>query len=215
MAHRIAGLDLSLAGTAAVVLDSDGRPAGLFSYTSTQRDLALVRPGLELHRATHVRTGDAVGDYQRTTEVADTLRAWLRRQLSTGAVVGIEDHAYGAQGRAIYQLGHLHGIVRRDVVGLGCRFLLLGVGEVKQAATGRGNAEKALVVQAAAAALDLEGLSRGTQEALADAYAVARLTWHVDRARRNVAGAPLPRDLLPLFSPPKGRPGLADRPLIG
>lgn len=215
MAHRIAGLDLSLAGTAAVVLDSDGRPAGLFSYTSVQRDLPLVRPGLELHRATHVRTGDAVGDYQRTTEVADTLRAWLRRQLSTGAVVGIEDHAYGAKGRAVYQLGHLHGVVRRDVVGLGCRFLLLGVGEVKQAATGRGNAEKAAMVEAASSMLALDGLSQGVREALSDAYAVARLTWHFDRVRRGAGGAPLPGDLVRLFSPSKGRPGLADRPLIG
>ena len=215
MAHRIAGLDLSLAGTAAVVLDSDGRPANLLAFTSTARDLRLDRPGLDLHRATHVRTGDAVADYHRTADVADTVRAFLRRHLSTGATVGIEDHAYGAKGRAVYQLGHLHGMVRRDVVGLGCRFLLLGVGEVKQGATGRGNAEKAAVVDAASTMLSLEGLSRGAQEALADAYAVARLAWHFDRVRRGATGAPLPGDLVRLFSPSKGRPGLVDRALIG
>lgn len=201
MAHRIAGLDLSLAGTAAVVLDGNGRPAGALVFSPVARDRAVAaRTGVELHRAERVQTGDAVADYQRTAGVADAVRVFLRNNLHTGAVVGIEDHAWGAKGRAVYQLGHLHGMVRRDVVGLGCRFLLLGVPEVKAAATGRGNADKADVVAAAVPAFELGELSRHAREALADAYAVARLTWHLDRLRRGASTAQLPGDVARLLS---------------
>ncbi len=208
-AYRIAGLDLSLAGTAAVVLDSDGRPAGSFAYTSTARDLTLSIPGHELRRAVHVKRGDRVADYQRTVDVADGLRVWLRSRLQPGALVGIEDHAFGAQGRALYQLGHLHGVVRRDVVGLGCSFVLLGVSEVKQSATGSGAADKAAMLAAAhGSGLPTVGLSRGVREGLADAYAVARLAWAIDRARRGLQVEPGPTARLLAG-------GLRDRPWIG
>ena len=205
---RVAGLDLSLAGTAAVVLTHDGRLSSALAYTSSARDSARRPSWLTLMRSTTVARGDIVGDYRRTTEVAEAVRVFLRGQLSTGTVVGIEDHAFGAQGTAVYQLGHLHGLVRRDVVAsLGCRFLLLGVPEVKRAATGHGSATKCEMVTAAASDIDLAGLSVGLRQGLADAYAVARLTWHVDQLRRH-GNAP-PAALSRLVR------GLAPRPLIG
>lgn len=213
----IAGLDLSLAGTAAVILDGGGRPAGALVFSTVKRDLSLARSGLEVHRSETVSTGDIVGDYRRTAGVADTVRAFLCR-LPTGAVVGIEDHAFGAKGRAVYQLGHLHGIMRRDVVSLGCRFLLLGVGEVKLAATGDGAASKATMVDSLGEVLDgfldeFDRLSRPAQEALADAYAVARLAWWIERARAN-PDATLPPAVARLVWPSKKRPGLLCRPLV-
>lgn len=215
MAHAVAGLDLSLAGTAAVVIGSDGRPSALLAFSSVARDFARAPAGVELHRATSVPRGDAVADYERTASVADAVRVFLRRHLHTGAVVGIEDHAFGAKGAAVYQLGHLHGVVRRDVVGLGCRFLLVNVTEAKRSATGRGDAGKADVVKAAAQSLELEGLSRGVQEGLADAYAVARLTWCVDRVRRGLTTpSSLPGDVARVLSTPRGA-GLLERRLIG
>jgi len=185
MAHRVAGLDLSLAGTAAVVLDGGGCLASALVFSTVARDAKQARDGLTVCRATRVTSGDSAGDYFRTAGVADVVRVFLRDNLQTGAVVGIEEHAFGAQGRSVYQLGHLHGMIRRDVVNLGCRFLLLNVAEVKAAATGRGNAEKAEMVAAAADALELDGLSRGACEALADAYAVARLAFWLDRMKRT------------------------------
>lgn len=210
--RRVAGLDLSLAGSAAVVLDDDGRPSSALVFSSVARDALRPPPWLEVRRATSVPRGDTVADYYRTTDVADALRVFLRARLSTGSVVGIEDHAFGARGTAIYQLGHLHGIVRRDVVAaLACRFLLLGVGEVKAAATGKGNAEKAAVVAASIGELDLEGLSRGAREALADAFAVARLAYHLERLRAGGALSSAPGDVARLVT----RGGLLARPLIG
>lgn len=210
--RRVAGLDLSLAGTAAVVLDDDGRPSAALVFSSVARD-TLHRPAwLEVRRATSVPRGDAAADYHRTTGVADALRVFLRARLPTGSVVGIEDHAFGARGTAIYQLGHLHGIVRRDIVSaLACRFLLLGVTEVKAAATGRGNAEKAEVVASAIGALGIEELSRATREALSDAYSVARLAWHLERLRDGRPLSSTPGDVARLIT----RGGLLDRPLIG
>lgn len=214
---RVAGLDLSLAGTAAVVLGDDGRVSSALAFTSTARDVTRCPPWLELRRASSVPQGDLVADYHRTTDVADALRVFLRARLSTGSPVGIEDHAFGARGTALYQLGHLHGIVRRDVVSaLACRFLLLGVGEVKLAATGRGNAEKADVVAASRDAVDTSQLSRPLQEAVADAYAVARLAWHVERARRRPGDVePLPPSLRRLILGTTNRAGLIQRPWIG
>ena len=203
---RVAGLDLSLAGTAAVVLTHDGRLSSALAYSSVARDAARRPSWLTLLRSTTVSRGDIVGDYRRTTDVAEAVRVFLRGQLSTGTVVGIEDHAFGAKGTAVYQLGHLHGLVRRDVVSLGCRFLLLGVPEVKRAATGTGAASKGLMV-AAAHDLDMPGLSVGLRQGLADAYAVARLTWHVDQLRRH--GVAPPAAMAKLAR------GLAARPLIG
>lgn len=213
----IAGLDLSLAGTAAVILDGGGRPARALVWSTVQRDQGFATDGLEIVRAERVQTGDVRADYLRTAGVADAVRRFLRR-LPTGSVVGIEDHAFGAQGRAVYQLGHLHGMIRRDVVGLGCRFLLLGVGEVKQAATGDGAASKATMVDALGEVLggfvELDRLSRSAQEALADAYAVARLAWWIEYARAH-ADATLPPSVARLVWPTKKRPGLIDRPAIG
>lgn len=210
--RRVAGLDLSLSGTAAVVLDDDGRPSAALVFSSVARDTLRAPAWLEVRRATSVAKGDAAGDYHRTNEVADAVRVFLRARLRTGSVVGIEDHAFGARGTAVYQLGHLHGIVRRDVVSaLACRFLLLGVGEVKLAATGRGNAEKAEVVAASIGALELDGLSRPTREALADAYAVARLAYHLERLRAGRStSSSVPGDVARLVAA-----GLLDRPLIG
>lgn len=209
--RRIAGLDLSLAGSAAVVLDDDGRPSAGLVFSPVGRDALRRPPWLDVRRSTSVSKGDAVADYYRTTDVADALRVFLRARLPTGSIVGIEDHAFGARGTAIYQLGHLHGIVRRDVVSsLACRFLLLGVTEIKAAATGRGNAAKDEVVAASIGELDLEDLSRHSREALADAYAIARLTYHLERVRSGASPSSAPGDVARLISR-----GLLDRPLIG
>lgn len=214
----VAGLDLSLMGTAAVILDGGGRPAETLVFSSVQRDQSLSRPGLEVVRSLRVARGDIVADYCRTVLVADTVRRFLSG-LTPECVVGLEDHAFGARGTALYQLGHLHGLVRRDVVGLGHWFLLLAVSEVKQAATGSGSADKAAMVHALGEVFDgvldeFDRLSRPAQEALADAYAVARLAWYVERARANT-DATLPPAVARLVWPAKKRPGLIDRPLIG
>lgn len=210
--RRVAGLDLSLAGTAAVVLDDDGRVSAALAFSPIMRDRSAAPPWLELHRSTSVASGDAAGDFARTAGVAEAVRVFLRRHLPTGSIVGIEDHAFGARGRAIYQLGHLHGMVRRDVVSsLSCRFQLLGVGEIKLAATGRGNATKLDVVNAVGH-LALGSLSRQCREAIADAYSVARLAFHLERLRSGRATiAALPGDLARLVA----RGDLIDRPLIG
>ena len=211
--RRIAGLDLSLAGTAAVVLDDDGRVSAALLFSSTARDRDVAPSWIELHRATSVSRGDTAGDYARTAGVAEAVRVFLRRHLPTSSIVGIEDHAFGARGTAIYQLGHLHGIVRRDVVAaLACRFLLLGVGEIKLSATGRGNATKADVVASSIGSLDVGKLSRPSREALADAYSVARLAYHLERLRAGRAStSSVPGDIARLVT----RGDLLDRPLIG
>lgn len=216
MPHKIAGLDLSLAGTAAVVLADDGSVFSMLAYSSVERDFKQpARPGLVLHRATHVKRGDASSDYYRTAGIADVLQKFLRTSLVTRAVVGIEDHAFGAQGAHIYQLGHLHGMVRRDIVSLSCRFVLLNVKEVKRAATGKGNAEKDEMVRAAQAAMNLEGLSQKVCEGLADAYAVARLTFWLARFNSGMAVSAMPGDIAAAATPAKGGASIMQREIIG
>lgn len=211
--RRVAGLDLSLAGTAVVVLEDDGRPSAGLVFSPVARDAIRPPEWLEVRRSYSVRSGDAAADYERTANVAETVRVFLRARLATGSLIGIEDHAFGARGRAVYQLGHLHGMIRRDIVSaLSCRFLLLGVGEVKVSATGRGNAEKSAVVAAAIGDLDLDGLSRHAREALSDAYAVARLTFHLERLRTGACStSSLPGDVARLVT----RGDLLARPVIG
>lgn len=216
----IAGLDLSLAGTAVVVLDDNGRPSSCLAFSAIKRDTAHAptKHGLhiEIHPARAVTKGDTVADFMRTSSVSGAVQMFLRKQLRTGALVGIEDHAFGAKGAHIYQLGHLHGMVRRDVVRDAFRFVLLNITEVKQAATGKGGADKDQMVEAAAKALPLADYSRGVQEGLADAYAVARLTYFLDRAKRGAMTLScLPPTMQKLMIDTKKKRGLLSRAVVG
>jgi len=216
---RIAGLDLSLSGSAGVILDDTGRPAAVLAYTSSARDLERAEGSalFTLHRSTVVHRGDTEGDFRRTLGVADSLRNWLCRHTSTGSLVGLEDHAFRAQGAAVYQLGHLHGIVRADVVrALASSFVLLSVSEVKRAATGSGTATKDAMVTALGADVDVSSFTAPVRQGIADAYSVARVTWFLDRVRRGTIGtSSLPGDLARMLAPSKGRPGLLERTVVG
>lgn len=218
---KVAGLDLSLSGTAAVVLNEDGSPAAIMAYSKRKQD-ALNNNKVHadgVYRWVHpaIAVDSPSDDFFRTSSVSDAVADLLKHHLPTGSVVAIEDHAFAAKGAFIYQLGHLHGMIRKAVVSsLACKFMLIGVTESKFAMTGNGKAEKQDMVNAAPASLRLDMFSSDTSHNIADAYAAARvaqcvLAFKAGRMQMDE----LPPHIAGMMLPKKGRMGLMSRQVIG
>jgi Holliday junction resolvasome RuvABC endonuclease subunit len=218
---KVAGLDLSLSGTAAVVLNEDGSPAAIMAYSKRKQDALnnnrQHQDGVFRWVYPAIAVDDPSDDFFRTSSVADSVIDMLKHQLPTGSVVAIEDHAFAAKGAFIYQLGHLHGMIRKAVVSsLACKFMLIGVSESKYAMTGNGKAEKKDMVNAAPDSLRLDMFSSDTSHNIADAYAAARVAQCVLAFRAGkMQMDDLPLSIADMMLPKKGRMGLLSRRVIG
>lgn len=213
------GLDLSLAGTAAVQLDSTGSVVRVLAYSTSEREVARFagHRACRIYPACVVQAGDAQGSWQRTLTVADDLAAWLG-MLDAISLVGIEDHAFSMRGNVVYQLGHLHGLVRAGLSRYGRSFLLVEPSANKLLASGKGRAEKRDMVAATeAAGFDLSPFGASVKHNVADAYWVAQAAriWALLRDGK-LKLAELPPHQRRVFSPNKRSPGLAARePICG
>lgn len=219
---KVAGLDLSLSGTAAVVLNEDGSPAAIMAYSKRRQDVTNINNrdfGDGVWRRVHpaLAVDDPSDDFFRTSSVADAVVDVLKHHLPTGSVVAIEDHAFAAKGAFIYQLGHLHGMIRKAIVStLACKFMLVGVSESKYAMTGNGKAEKQDMVNAAPAALRLNMFSADIAHNIADAYSVARVAQCVLAFKSGqMQMDEIPPHMAGMMLPSKGRMGLLSKQLIG
>lgn len=214
------GLDLSLTGTGAVHLDSEGRVLDVLAWSTSDREVerakSAKRPySLELHRSREVEQGDAHASWLRTAAVSDTIRRWLDRHAPAGTHVAIEDHAYGVRTNAVYRLGHLHGLVRYSVNSLGLPFLLVEPTTVKFFATGKGRAEKEDMIAATRLFnIDLSDFGASTRHNVADAFWLAHIirTWHGLR-EKQVFLEDLPAHQARVFAPRKNLDGLLAREL--
>lgn len=219
---KVAGLDLSLSGTAAVVLNDDGSPAAIMAYSKRRQDVLNVNNRNHadgVWRRVHpaIAVDDASDDFFRTCSVADAVIDMLKHNLPTGSVVAIEDHAFAAKGAFIYQLGHLHGMIRKAIVStLACKFMLIGVTESKCAMTGNGKAEKQDMVNAAPSSLRLDMFSGDTSHNIADAYSVARVAQCVLAFKSGeMQMDQIPPNIACMMLPSKGRAGLLSKQCIG
>ena len=219
---KVAGLDLSLSGTAAVVLNEDGSPAAIMAYSKRRQDVVNINNrdhGDGVWRRVHpaIVVDNPSDDFFRTSSVADAVTDMLRHHLPTGSVVAIEDHAFAAKGAFIYQLGHLHGMIRKAIVStLACKFMLVGVSESKCAMTGNGKAEKQDMVNAAPPSLRLDMFSNDISHNIADAYAVARVAQCILAFKSGrMQMDDIPPSIACMMLPGKNRIGLLSKQLIG
>lgn len=207
------GLDLSLAGSAGVLLDAEGRVVRVLAFSTSSREVARYagHPTVRVLPSPDVEQGDARASWSRTVWAANQIARWLSDSADASPLLAIEDHAYGVRTNATYRMGHLHGLVRRDVQRLLGRFLLVEPTTVKLAATGSGRAEKPQMIAATEAdGYDLSGFAATTRHNVADAYWLARCAWYWTRLRAGLE-VPFSPTMRAVMLPTKKRPGLLAR----
>lgn len=212
-----AGLDLSLAGTAGVLLDAQGKVVSVLAFSTSKQEVKRAKAPYVLHLSPEVKQGDAKAMWARTVAVADAVEAWMGEWGEPGCLVAIEDHAFGARGTSIYQLGHLHGLVRRDLQYMSKKWLLVAPTELKAAVTGKGNADKAAMMSIPTPGLDQKILGSSTRNNVVDAYWLARLmlAWsEVGSAFGAAEKSLIPDTFLKVMHPHSKRPGLLARKLL-
>lgn len=217
MASAFIGLDLSLNGTAGVMLDDAGKVVRVLAFSTSAREVARFADSVavELHLSPEVHAGDTRGSWARTVGVAHRVHDWLARVAPGDARVAIEDHAWGARGTAVYQLGHLHGLVRRDVQGLGLPFLLVEPSALKRAATGSGSADKAqMIVATETAGFAVRQFLGSTRHNVADAYWLAHVMRSWDALRIGARSRVTSPSMLSVLLPGKRQPGLLAREML-
>lgn len=175
------GLDLSLAGTGGVLLDEEGKVVSVLAFSTSKREVekASKSGSTRLVLSPEVKQGDACSMWSRTVFVATEVSDWLSLWAEPGCFVAIEDHAFGARGTSIYQLGHLHGLVRYGLQRANYRWLLVAPTELKAAVTGKGNADKNAMMSVPTPGLDQAKFGTATRNNVVDAYWLAQtmLAW--------------------------------------
>jgi Holliday junction resolvasome RuvABC endonuclease subunit len=207
------GLDLSLAGSAGVLLDEEGHVVHVLAFSTSSREVARYagHKTVRVLPSPEVEQGDARASWARTVWAANQIARWLSDHAAASPLLAIEDHAYGVRTNATYRMGHLHGLVRRDVQRLLGQFLLVEPTTVKLAATGSGRAEKPQMIAAAEAdGCSLSEFAATTRHNVADAYWLARCAWAWARLREGKATS-LSASMLAVMLPSKKKPGLVAR----
>lgn len=211
------GLDLSLAGTAGVLLDEVGEIVSILAFTTSRKEAKAYASGTRDHvlLSPEVKQGDPAAMWKRTVSVANEVADWLNLWADAGCLAGIEDHAFGARGTSIYQLGHLHGLVRYGLQQKGRQWLLIAPTELKAAVTGKGNADKQAMMAVPTPKLDQEAFGASTRNNVVDAYWLARLTMayaecQTDQGTLNA----IPGSFAKVLLPHAKRPGLMARKVL-
>lgn len=212
-----AGLDLSLAGTGGVLLDDEGQVVSVLAFSTSKREVAKSgKTGTtRIVLSPEVKQGDPSAMWARTVAVRNEIEDWLRMWADSGCLIGIEDHAFGARGTSIYQLGHLHGMVRHLLQSRAYQWLLIAPTELKSAVTGKGNADKAAMMEVPTPKLDQSKFGTATRNNVVDAYWLARLTMayaecQVDKGTLNA----IPGTFVKVLMPHSKRPGLMARKVL-
>lgn len=210
-----AGLDLSLAGTGGVLLDAKGDVVSVLAFSSSSREVAKAKAPAWVIQSPEVKQGNVKAMWARTVFVANTVREWLNVYAEPACLVGIEDHAFGARGTSIYQLGHLHGLVRRDLQDDDKRWLLIAPTELKAAVTGKGNSDKKAMMAVETPGLDQTAFGASTRNNVVDAYWLARCV-HVwqEVGHGLVKLSDVPFSMAAVMKPHAKRKGLLGRELL-
>lgn len=210
-----AGLDLSLAGTAGVMLDASGELVSVLAFCTSKREVEKAKAPHALVLSPEVKQGDPKSMWKRTVFVAGTIQRWIKEHAEPGCLVGIEDHAFGARGTSIYQLGHLHGLVRRDLEDADKHWLLIAPTELKLAVTGKGNADKKAMMAVPTPKLDQKAFGASTRNNVVDAYWLARLSMAYAECQRDKGTLnAIPGTFAKVLLPHAKRPGLLKREVL-
>lgn len=212
-----AGLDLSLAGTGGVLLDEHGEVVSVLAFSTSKKEVEKAGKGGRDHilLSPEVKQGDANAMWARTVFVAHAIQDWMVTWADQSCWVAIEDHAFGARGTSIYQLGHLHGLVRHMLQQYGHKWLLVAPTELKAAVTGKGNADKKAMMSVPTPKLKQQEFGASTRNNVVDAYWLSRVMMayaecQTDKGTLNT----IPGSFAKVLVPHAKRPGLLARKLL-
>lgn len=94
--------------------------------------------------------------------------------ISVADVLVLEGYSFGSQGRAVYQIGELGGVIRFEAFVLGTPVVEIPPSTLKKYATGRGNAPKDAMIAAAIQRFAFHGSDNNE----ADAYMLWAMARH-------------------------------------
>jgi crossover junction endodeoxyribonuclease RuvC len=111
-------------------------------------DLSLTAPGWFWHEAGSGDSGTWIPESRGLSRMDWICRRALRLLPMDGqSLVLIEGFAFGAKGRAVYEIAGLGYIVRLALHYRGVEFIEVAPSQVKKFATGKGNAHKEIVIR--------------------------------------------------------------------
>lgn len=156
--QRIVGLDLSLTATGFYIFDLN--PA---------KDCSTESGGL-------LSTGKLEGLAR-----LDSLLSQVQALVDPVTLAVIEDFSFASHGQAVFQIGGLGWMIRHRLWKDKVQTLLCAPSQVKKFATGKGNAEKALMLKEVYKRWHMDF----SDDNVADAYTLARIgrafiTWDLD-----------------------------------
>lgn len=93
------------------------------------------------------------------------IREYVMGDAIAAHLVVLEGYSYGSQGRALFQIGELGGVIRLALWEAGIPYVEVSPAELKKYATGKGNAKKLAVYQAAIRRADMEFETDDTADA--------------------------------------------------
>lgn len=143
---RVAGLDLSLTSTGLTLDNGEGH------------EVLRIKPKLKI-------------DPFRMEWIMTEIIRELRR-CETDLVL-VEDFAFSAKGKAVYQMGGLGWIVRLALLSAGFPYVVVTPTQLKKYATGKGNASKDLVLSSMTARTGIIFESNDESDSMA-LYSMAR-----------------------------------------
>lgn len=107
---RFVGIDPSVRGTAAVVIDVAGKVLARHYWADRQKDVKGEKDPNEAFAPMKVKLGDESRRVERLVTIVDRLEAFLRKMAPSFAA--IEDYAVGAKDAHTRQLGEVGGAFR-------------------------------------------------------------------------------------------------------
>lgn len=149
---HVVGIDLSLCKTAMI-------------------DIALMESGMcESEILIRTQPEEFADDTDRIRYIRDELMNYLKK-LKGEVRVCIEAPAFHARGRAVSQIFGLNAVVRSALRDAGIPFVDVSPSEVKKFATGKGNAEKTLILREVWRRFQFDA----SDDNSADAYVLAQI----------------------------------------
>jgi Holliday junction resolvasome RuvABC endonuclease subunit len=127
-------------------------------------DLSLTATGLAHPDGSALTFKPTYQGFQRLAEIRNAVLDAV--MISHASFVAIEGYSMGSKGSSFLSLAELGGIVRFAFWAGGLRWLDVPPSTLKRYATGKGNADKATVLQAAWKRLGYEGTDHNAADAL-------------------------------------------------
>lgn len=139
----IAGIDYSLTGPSLCIGDGDFEDCKFFIQSKTSKDLD------HLNTFENITIRELTDDYENYSDRYERIALFFVEQLKKYNIteVNIEGYAYAAQGK-VFNLAEHTGLLKYLLWKQGIHVNVLEPSKVKKFATGKGNANKALMNEA-------------------------------------------------------------------